>query len=594
MCSGLEKRNLCSVGPDMEKKNGGSSKNCSKLLELSAADDVSGFAVEVEEKGFDVNELSFWYGRRIGSSSKRKMGLEERTPLAISAMFGSVKVLKYILGTGKVDVNAACGSDGVTPLHCAVAGGSELSVEAVKLLLSASAAVNALDASGNKPGDYIGSCHKMSANSRRRELSFLLNGSVVEEDDGVKLAGVVPCERKEYPVDTSLPDINTGIYGSDEFRMYSFKVKPCSRAYSHDWTECPFVHPGENARRRDPTKYTYTCVPCPEFKKGSCGKGDSCEFAHGVFESWLHPAQYKTRLCKDETGCLRKVCFFAHKPEELRPLYASTGSALPSPRSPSVSCSVDMGSPMSPMVNCSSPMSGSGATWQNNFAPPALQFSGSRLKTTLNARDFDPQLMEEMVGLASPSRWNNLKPANLDDLFGSLDSPLGLSPLQSPTGLQMRLQQQHRATGGGGYTSSRAHAFGYDSSAAVAAAVMNSRSASFGKQRSQSFIDRGRVGAAHQRATNSLPLMTSSTMSSNLSSSDWGSPDGKPEWGFSDVTNKLTKSASFAVRNGSGSPKRVPAARRGNEPDVSWVNSLVKDVPSWMDQMYIEQEQAVA
>ncbi|VFQ77468.1 unnamed protein product [Cuscuta campestris] len=585
MCSGLEKRNLCSVGPDMEKKNGGSSKSCSKLLELSASDDVSGFAVEVEEKGFDVNELSFWYGRRIGSSSKRKMGLEERTPLAISSMFGSVKVLKYILGTGKVDVNAACGSDGVTPLHCAVAGGSELSVDAVKLLLSASAAVNALDASGNKPGDYIASCHKISASSRRRELSFLLNGSVVEdeEDDGAKLAGVVPCERKEYPVDTSLPDINTGIYGSDEFRMYSFKVKPCSRAYSHDWTECPFVHPGENARRRDPTKYTYTCVPCPEFKKGSCGKGDGCEFAHGVFESWLHPAQYKTRLCKDETGCLRKVCFFAHKPEELRPLYASTGSALPSPRSPSVSCPVDMGSPM--VVNCSSPMSGGGATWQNTFAPPALQFSGSRLKTTLNARDFDSQLMEEMVGLASPSRWNNVKPANLDDLFGSLDSPLGLSPLQSPTGLQMRLQQQHRATGGGGYTSSRAHAFGYDSSAAVAAAVMNSRSASFGKQRSQSFIDRGRVGAAHQRSTNSPPLMTSS--------SDWGSPDGKPEWGFSDVTNKRTKSASFAVRNGSGSPKRV-AARRGNEPDVSWVNSLVKDVPSWMDQMYIEQEQAVA
>nr|CAD1822874.1 unnamed protein product [Ananas comosus var. bracteatus] len=30
--------------------------------------------------------------------------------------------------------------------------------------------------------------------------------------------------------------------------MYSFKVRPCSRAYLRDWTECPFVHPGENAR----------------------------------------------------------------------------------------------------------------------------------------------------------------------------------------------------------------------------------------------------------------------------------------------------------------------------------------------------------
>ena len=60
--------------------------------------------------------------------------------------------------------------------------------------------------------------------------------------------------------------------------MYSFKVKPCSRAYSHDWTECPFVHPGENARRRDPRRYSYSCVPCPEFRKGgACRKGDNCE-----------------------------------------------------------------------------------------------------------------------------------------------------------------------------------------------------------------------------------------------------------------------------------------------------------------------------
>ncbi|OAY70230.1 Zinc finger CCCH domain-containing protein 29 [Ananas comosus] len=98
-----------------------------------------------------------------------------------------------------------------------------------------------------------------------------------------------------------------GIYSTDEFRMYAFKVKPCSRAYSHDWTKCPFVHPGENARRRNPRKFLYSCVPCPEFRKGSCRHGDACEYAHGVFESWLHPAQYRTRLSKDETGCARRV-----------------------------------------------------------------------------------------------------------------------------------------------------------------------------------------------------------------------------------------------------------------------------------------------
>ncbi|KAJ0776971.1 putative transcription factor C3H family [Helianthus annuus] len=78
-------------------------------------------------------------------------------------------------------------------------------------------------------------------------------------------------------------DINEGVYGTDEFRMHMFKVKPCSRAYSHDWTKCPFVHPGENARRHDPRKHQYTCVLCPAFRKGSCVKGDLCEFAYGAF-----------------------------------------------------------------------------------------------------------------------------------------------------------------------------------------------------------------------------------------------------------------------------------------------------------------------
>ncbi|XP_020113295.1 zinc finger CCCH domain-containing protein 35-like [Ananas comosus] len=57
-----------------------------------------------------------------------------------------------------------------------------------------------------------------------------------------------------------------------------------------------------------------------------------------LFESWLHPAQYRTRLCKDETGCARRVCFFAHKPDELHAVNpslasVSAGLALPSPRS---------------------------------------------------------------------------------------------------------------------------------------------------------------------------------------------------------------------------------------------------------------------
>ncbi|KAK7290883.1 hypothetical protein RIF29_05644 [Crotalaria pallida] len=107
-------------------------------------------------------------------------------------------------------------------------------------------------------------------------------------------------------------------YSSDHFRMYEFKVRRCNRSRSHDWTDCPFAHPGEKARRRDPRRYHYSGTVCPEYRRGGCSRGDSCEFAHGVFECWLHPARYRTEACKDGKKCKRKVCFFAHTPRQLR------------------------------------------------------------------------------------------------------------------------------------------------------------------------------------------------------------------------------------------------------------------------------------
>ncbi|XP_050363165.1 zinc finger CCCH domain-containing protein 20-like isoform X2 [Argentina anserina] len=115
------------------------------------------------------------------------------------------------------------------------------------------------------------------------------------------------------------PDMPS-LVSCDQFRMFEFKVRRCARGRSHDWTECPYAHPGEKARRRDPRKYHYSGSACPDFRKGSCAKGDSCEFAHGVFECWLHPARYRTQPCKDGLGCHRRVCFFAHTPEQLRVL----------------------------------------------------------------------------------------------------------------------------------------------------------------------------------------------------------------------------------------------------------------------------------
>ncbi|KAM7495090.1 hypothetical protein LguiB_029699 [Lonicera macranthoides] len=126
-------------------------------------------------------------------------------------------------------------------------------------------------------------------------------------------------------------------YSSDHFRIYEFKVRRCTRSRSHDWTDCPFAHPGEKARRRDPRRYRYSGAVCPDFRRGNCSKGDNCDFAHGVFEHWLHPARYRTEACKDGKNCQRKICFFAHTSRQLRVLppncYENTSSPVNSPLS---------------------------------------------------------------------------------------------------------------------------------------------------------------------------------------------------------------------------------------------------------------------
>ncbi|XP_020229358.1 zinc finger CCCH domain-containing protein 2 [Cajanus cajan] len=117
-------------------------------------------------------------------------------------------------------------------------------------------------------------------------------------------------------------------YSSDHFRMFEFKVRRCTRSRSHDWTDCPFAHPGEKARRRDPRRYHYSGTVCPEYRRGGCSRGDACEYAHGVFECWLHPARYRTEACKDGKNCKRKVCFFAHTPRQLRILPVNSSNDM--------------------------------------------------------------------------------------------------------------------------------------------------------------------------------------------------------------------------------------------------------------------------
>lgn len=636
------------------------------LLELAANNDIEGFKRLVECDPSSIDETGLWYGRQKGS---KQMVNEQRTPLMVAATYGSIDVIKLILSLSSVDVNRPCGFDRSTALHCAASGGAVNAVDVVKLLLAAGADPNLVDGNGRLPVDVIvvRPNHQevklaleelLKTSSSAVESTLMVqtrtsnsssppspseNGSPSASDfissptkskfNDLPVSSM--SEKKEYPIDPSLPDIKNSIYSTDEFRMYSFKVRPCSRAYSHDWTECPFVHPGENARRRDPRKFHYSCVPCPDFRKGTCRRGDMCEYAHGVFECWLHPAQYRTRLCKDGTSCARRVCFFAHTPEELRPLYVSTGSAVPSPRSgTSGAAAMDFatamnllpGSPSSVSVMSPSPftppmspsangISHSSVAWPQPNVPalhlPSSNLQSSRLRSSLNARDilaedfdllpdFDvqqQQLLKELSCLSQPSlnsnsvnrpgRLKTLTPSNLDDLFSAESSSpryseQGLpSAVFSPThksALLNQFQQQQSMLSPINTNFSPKNldhplmqaSYGVPSSGRMSPrnlepiSPMSSRMSMLAQREKQQQF---RSLSSRELGSNSASLVGSPASSWTK----WGSSNGKPDWAVStDELGKLRRSSSFELGN------------NGEEPDLSWVQSLVKESPTEM------------
>ncbi|KAJ6912750.1 zinc finger CCCH domain-containing protein 30-like [Populus alba x Populus x berolinensis] len=631
------------------------------VLELAANNDVEGFKRSIERDPSCVDQIGLWYGRQKGS---KQMANEYRTPLMVAATYGSIGVIKVILSLSDADVNRSCGVDKSTALHCAASGGAVNAVDVVKLLLAAGADANVVDANGHRPIDAIVVPPKFQEARLTLEELLSAEGYVIEHNRRVSMSNAnsnspplsptledmsllsgsdspmksklneapVPfvSEKKEYPVDPSLPDIKNSIYSTDEFRMYSFKVRPCSRAYSHDWTECPFVHPGENARRRDPRKFHYSCVPCPDFRKGACRRGDMCEYAHGVFECWLHPAQYRTRLCKDGTNCARRVCFFAHTVEELRPLYVSTGSAVPSPRSStsgatamdfaaamsllpgSPSASVMSPQPFSPPMSPSANgLSHSSMAWLQPNVPalhlPGSNLQSSRLRSSLNARDiqadynllpdFDvqqQQLLSELSSLSQPSLSNNslnrsgrlktLAPSNLDVLFSAeslspqyADQALAsavFSPSHKSAVLNQFQQQQSMLSPINTNFSPKNvdHPLLQASFASGRMSPRNVEPISPMSSRVSMLAHREKQQQhLHGLSSQELVSNTAPIVGSPVNSwSKWGSSNGKPDWTVSaDEFGKLRRSNSFELGN-------------GDEPDLSWVQSLVKESPTEM------------
>jgi hypothetical protein len=627
----------------------------SSLLEFASNNDIEGFKLLLDKEGASsINKVGIWYGRQYGS---KQIVLDHKTSLMIAATYGSLDVMKLILLYPEADVNFACGVSKMTALHCAASGGTVNVVDAVRLLILAGADVNCADANGNRPVDVIvvppmlqsmkavleellldnasdnGSIgdFSVSVSVNSSSSGLLENGMTLPYSPSVSppspVADLKFTQKKEYPVDPSLPDIKNSIYASDEFRMFSFKVRPCSRAYSHDWTECPFVHPGENARRRDPRKFHYSCVPCPEFRKGDCRRGDMCEYAHGVFESWLHPALYRTRLCKDGTSCNRRVCFFAHVAEELRPLHPSTGSAVSSPRSSGsalnvmdISAAMNLlpGSPSSvssmspshfsqPMSPSGNGMSFSSAAWAQQNVPtlhlPGTNFQSSRLRSSLSARDIPPEdfsvlsdfdcqqhLLNDLSCFSQPRpgscRSKAPTPSNLEELFSAeiLSSPRYsdqsmasvFSPSRKSAAMNHFNQVQNMLLPINTNMLSPKHiehpllqaSFGVPSSGRMSPrsiepiSPMSSHMSPF---------------AQHEKQKQHLRSISSRDIGSNIPASvvgsptnprsNWGSPNGMVDWSVNG------DELSHQMRSASPFEHKI----NGEEPDLSWVQSLVKD-----------------
>ncbi|CBI16373.3 unnamed protein product, partial [Vitis vinifera] len=545
MCSGPKKMDPKTPAPsstpetntstkDMNKPTGEveSENSFSSLLEFAANNDVEGFQKSIALNGSAIDKVGLWYVHRKVS---KQMVLEHRTPLMVAAMYGSVDIVKLILSLSEADVNRSCGPDKSTALHCAVSGGTVNAVDVAKLLLLAGADPNSTDAQGHRPFDVIDVSPKLPDLKATLEELLKNDDFVYQQDFQISTVSL----KSKYPVDPSLPDIKNSIYATDEFRMYSFKIRPCSRAYSHDWTECPFVHPGENARRRDPRKFHYSCVPCPEFRKGACRRGDLCEYAHGVFECWLHPAQYRTRLCKDGTSCMRRVCFFAHTSKELRPLYMSTGSGVASPRS--AANAMDMASalslfPGSPSATCwlRSSISASG-----NLSVRSKALTPSNLDELFSAEMSSPRYADHVAAstMFSPSH-KSVVLNQFQHQQGMLMSPRGIEPL-SP--LSSRF-------------SSLAH-----------------------REKQQQHL---RSLSSRDLGSNGAGIVNSPANSW----SKWESPNGKIDWSVQGEELAWHRKTFSIEQNREG-------------PDLSWVQSLVKEIDSidhavlgaWLEQMQLDQ-----
>lgn len=270
-----------------------------------------------------------WYEWSDDSEKKQ----EKRNMLQLAASMQAVKCVQWLLENG-MDARVASPSDGKTALHLACAcRPSMATARVIALLVQHGADRSALDHDGHAPGfalehmtsksrSYgtrtIATSASLRSNMTNSKCSGRCCGDMTRVDVKQPISKVRDSTTLMTPISV-LEEIDGCDYNGTHFRMFHYKVDMCPHTDClHDVDGCPYAHPGEKSRRRNPAMFTYQPVPCPHFRKGNCKKGDQCPLSHGVFECWLHPSKYRTQLCTEGSGCSRSLCFFAHSLEELR------------------------------------------------------------------------------------------------------------------------------------------------------------------------------------------------------------------------------------------------------------------------------------
>ncbi|KAE8693055.1 hypothetical protein F3Y22_tig00110819pilonHSYRG00250 [Hibiscus syriacus] len=275
-------------------------------------------------------------------------------------------------------------------------------------------------------------------------------------------------------------------------------------------------------------------------------------------------------------------------------------SALPSPRSYSaMGSSLDMGS-MS-LHGLGSPSVLLPSTSTRPLTPTGTGSISSPMAGVMWPNQSNNLSSLELHGLSSTTNWNNplsttsTFSASADEngksnWFGGFSLDASTHQLQSPTGVSYMANLAS-------HSMRASQSYGVDPSRSTASPVLSPSPAPFANRRS-SFME-------FTSLNHKSGLSSPSAVPSNFS--DWGSPDGKLDWGIHrQELNKLTQASCFSFQS-SSSYLRDPTqslSSTSDEPDVSWVQSLEKDkqqlshhntdgsavFPVWVEQYYMEHE----